>query len=1192
MTEKSLNEQLLNTSDPPKKETPSINITPPEVKLVEEDKSAPIPFDPNKDQEEEDEFALLPREVRERKTLKRFSAALPAREVREFSAGLIQSQEEEAKRATFVGNSISTAKYTFWTFFPRNLCEQVTKPANFYFLCLSVLQCIPAISITDGKPTVLLPLSVVIVVSMIKDFVEDRKRQKSDEFENNSKVEVLQNNGNFETKKWLDLRVGDIVKIYRDNQFPADLIILNSSAPKGICYIETKNLDGETNLKYKMARKETVDTLKTPSDLKNFKAMVLCETPNPALYNFEGALKFPDGSIIPLGAEQVCLRGSSLKNTEFVYGLVVYTGAESKIQMNSSNAKSKRSEIESITHKLILWIFICQLTISMVCAIGGMLWLAVNFDSAKGFLELDFSKYEDSSWYTMFKLFSSWLLMTVQMVPLSLLITLEVVRYVQAMYIGWDADMFDSDTQIPPSVQSSNLNEELGRVNYVFSDKTGTLTCNIMEFKKIAIGKTRFGSSTAKMPPAPGITNVNFVSPEMFDYLNDSKYKDTKKHSKVSHIALFLGLCHTVLVEETKEGKVLNSASPDELALVNAAKYFGFEFIGRDENGAIMVTRNGTTIRYPLLNVLEFNSTRKRMSVVIRMPDNKIYLLCKGADNVIYERLNEKSKYKEEIKQFLLDCGNEGLRTLALAEREISEQEYEEWNKLYQEAARSVNGREKKIDEVAEKIEKGLFLLGATAIEDKLQENVGETIDFIKQAGVRFWVLTGDKVETAINIAFSCKLLTRRSLKVTVDMKDSAGVYDKLRQIDRKLNEWKHNPLKLDNFALIITGDSLIKAMTHKDITKVFIAVCRLSPVVIACRVSPKQKAEIVELVRKNDKSAITLSIGDGANDVNMITAAHVGVGIRGLEGQQAARASDYAITKFKHLKNLLFVHGREATRRNAFTICYSFYKNILLVVPGVIYAYWSGVSAQSLYNEWLYQLYNTIYTAVPIVYFAVLDKEYEREDLLSRPQLYERSRKGEYFNYTVFWEWMGYGIIQSAFLLLVTLFTFANTATNSDGILEDMHFMGNLIFTLIVIVANLKILFAHSTHTIWSMLFIFASIAVYYVSYYIFASFESQNIYGAFNRLFFNWIHIFLQLLLIVVLMLMEVVLTQARIMFYEYYSAIKGKLFNKKYLPDDPSIDTKSIFKMRFNTLKKILDLHLVKILDRHHKLQIKVL
>ncbi len=354
--------------------------------------------------------------------------------------------------------------------------------------------------------------------------------------------------------------------------------------------------------------------------------------------------------------------------------------------------------------------------------------------------------------------------------------------------------------------------------------------------------------------------------------------------------------------------------------------------------------------------------------------------------------------------------------------------------------------------------------------------------------------------------------------------------------------------------------------MQHKPITAVFVKICKAAPVVIACRVSPKQKAEIVTLMRNNDSEAVTLAIGDGANDVNMITAAHVGVGIRGVEGQQAARASDYAITQFKHLKNLLFVHGREATRRNSYTICYCFYKNALLVAPNVMYesrgnmgrfAFFSAGSAQALYNEWLYQLYNTIFTTVPIVYYAVLDKEFEREDFLQEPRLFEPARNSSYFNYSVFWRWMWYGLLQGLMLLLGVLLTLSNNPSSSNGVPEDMYFVGNMVFTLVVIVANLKILASHNTHTFGSTFFIFGTIAVYYLCYYLLSLMKSQSIYGSFTRLFFNWVHVFLQLLLIVAVMLMEIVVHQGKRFFLMYFGRITGQTTVKRsFIGDSESL------------------------------------
>ncbi len=407
---KEINDKLLSKPDAKvedrldAKPTHSVDTT----KVDEEDKA---PLESSKNDGHEDDFEITMKE-REKRTLQRFSTKATGKPVREVRVGEDRTPEQAQVRKSFLGNAISTAKYTLLSFFPLNLFEQVSKLANTYFLLLSILQCIPAISITDGRPTMLLPLSVVILVSMVKDFVEDRKRQNSDTAENHSKVLLFDyRSAIFDEKRWSDLHVGDIVKILRDTPFPADLVLLNSSAQKGICYIETKNLDGETNLKHKIAKKETLELAHDEAALGKLEGSIMCEVPNPALYSFEGALKVGD-DVIPLSAEQLLLRGSSLKNTDYIYGAVVYTGAESKIQMNSSRARSKRSIIENLTHKQILLIFLIQLGISMGCALGGLLWLSSHHRTAS-YLEVDTTRTGDKMWYVTLKLFSSWLLMTV-----------------------------------------------------------------------------------------------------------------------------------------------------------------------------------------------------------------------------------------------------------------------------------------------------------------------------------------------------------------------------------------------------------------------------------------------------------------------------------------------------------------------------------------------------------------------------------------------------------------------------------------------------------------------------------------------------------------------------------------------------------------------------------------------------------
>jgi phospholipid-translocating ATPase len=402
-----------------------------------------------------------------------------------------------------------------------------------------------------------------------------------------------------------------------------------------------------------------------------------------------------------------------------------------------------------------------------------------------------------------------------------------------------------------------------------------------------------------------------------------------------------LAVCHTVVTERTPGDppKIeFKAQSPDEAALVATARDVGFTFVGRQEDHLI-VNVLGEERRYQVLNTLEFNSTRKRMSAIIRMPDGKIMIFCKGADSMIYSRLipNEQRELRASTGEHLEMFAREGLRTLCIAQREISEEEYEEWNKDYDIAANAVVGREDKLEEVSDRIEDQLWLVGGTAIEDRLQDGVPESISLLGQAGIKLWVLTGDKVETAINIGFSCNLLDNDMdlliLKVTDDNIASIEA-----QLDEKLKlfgltgsaeelaaaQSDHEPPP-PTHAIIIDGDTL-KLALDETMKRKFLLLCRKCRSVLCCRVSPSQKAAVVNMV-KTGLDCLTLAIGDGANDVAMIQEAHVGVGIAGVEGRAAVMSSDYAIGQFRFLTRLVLVHGRWSYRRLAETIANFFYK-------------------------------------------------------------------------------------------------------------------------------------------------------------------------------------------------------------------------------------------------------------------------
>ena len=348
-----------------------------------------------------------------------------------------------------------------------------------------------------------------------------------------------------------------------------------------------------------------------------------------------------------------------------------------------------------------------------------------------------------------------------------------------------------------------------------------------------------------------------------------------------------------------------------------------FGFFQTRKPKSVFVNIQGASKEFEILNVCEFNSTRKRMSTVVRTPEGQIKLYCKGADTVILERLAKNQPYVEKTLSHLEDYATEGLRTLCLASRTISEAEYKEWSVIYDTAAATINGRGEALDKAAEIIEKDMFLLGATAIEDKLQEGVPDTIHTLQMAGIKVWVLTGDRQETAIKIGLSCRLISESMNLVIVNEETAMGTKE---FITKRLNAItsQRKTGELEDLALVIDRKSLTYAL-EKDISKTFLELAIMCKAVICCRVSPLQKALVVKLVKKNQKS-ILLAIGDGANDVSMIQAAHVGVGISGVEGLQAARSSDVAISQFRYLKKLLLVHGAWSYRRlSKLILCKSF---------------------------------------------------------------------------------------------------------------------------------------------------------------------------------------------------------------------------------------------------------------------------
>lgn len=967
---------------------------------------------------------------------------------------------DRSKNAAFgyYGNHISTTKYNFATFLPKFLFEQFSKYANLFFLFTSIIQQVPDVSPTN-RYTTIGTLTVVLLVSAIKEIMEDIKRANADKELNNTRVLVLDlASGEFHLKKWIQVHVGDVVRVNNEEPFPADLLLLSSSEPEGLCYIETANLDGETNLKIKQAKPETAHMVSPQSLVSELaRCEVLSEQPNSSLYTYEGTLKnFGSVPKIPLSPEQLLLRGATLRNTPWIHGVVVFTGHETKLMRNATAAPIKRTDVERIINLQIIALFSILIALSLISTVGNV--AKIQIDKS----ELSYLYLEGTSMVKLFfkDILTFWILYS-NLVPISLFVTVEIIKYYQAYMIGSDLDMYYAESDTPTGVRTSSLVEELGQIDYIFSDKTGTLTRNVMEFKSCTIGGKCYTEEIPEEGQAQLIDGIEIGFYSFADMQSHLRDNSLQQSAIINEFFVLLSTCHTVIpeVNDVTGAIKYQAASPDEGALVQGAADLGYKFtIRRPKGVTIHLEITNSDSEYELLNICEFNSTRKRMSAIFRCPDGVIRLFCKGADTVILERLSEMEPqpFVDATIRHLEDFASEGLRTLCIASRIVPEEEYQEWAEKYYEASTALENRADQLDEVAEIIEKDLFLLGATAIEDKLQDGVPETIHTLQNAGIKVWVLTGDRQETAINIGMSCKLLSEDMNLLIINEETKADTKRNLQEKLDAINEHQHDvdeSILDSSLALIIDGHSLGFAL-EPELEDAFLGLATRCRAVICCRVSPLQKALVVKMVKRKKKRSLLLAIGDGANDVSMIQAAHVGVGINGMEGMQAARSADISIGQFKYLKKLLLVHGAWSYQRISNAILYSFYKNIALYMTQFWFVFTNGFSGQSLIESWTLTLYNVLFTVFPPFVMGVFDQFVSARLLDRYPQLYQLGQKRKFFNVRIFWGWILNGFYHSGiiFICLMSINRYSNYLPN--GQVANQWAWGTLVYTTCMLTA------------------------------------------------------------------------------------------------------------------------------------------
>merc|ERR1711871_1020693 len=659
------------------------------------------------------------------------------------------------------------------------------------------------------------------------------------------------------------------------------------------------------------------------------------------------------------------------------------------------------------------------------------------------------------------------------------------------MGISSDALIYDEDLDARCTVKSSNMCQELGLVSNIFSDKTGTLTRNEMKFVKFMIHGDMFdipqhthteeGDVSIDMTTNPMLKTTSLVGPS-----GKSQTIAVLDGRAEKEFIRCLTVCHTVVRE--KDG-TYRAESPDELALVEGVAPYGCSLLERG-TVSMLVNLFGEKKSYDIMAVNAFDSDRKRMSILVKdQSSGECFLFCKGADSIMMELCSLTTAQKEKADKSLYDLACLGLRTLCIAVKRISSGTAAEWARNWKEATASLENRAEKVAAAGAAMELDMELLGITAIEDRLQDEVPEVLAELSKAGITLWMLAGDEEETAVNIGRSCNLLENDTKlfyisgatdhKHFVDMVNAAyfdvsqnltpgqGYYDR-----------QHPTQKPVEIAIVMDGPSFKYFDEENHIQRgrlLFLGQnCRS---VVACRLTPVQKQQLVGLV-KNDAvpKAVTLAIGDGANDVSMIREADVGIGIIGKEGRQAANTADFAIGQFKFLKRLMFVHGRWNYIRQSKAFLYCMHKNMVITLTLFVYSFYALVSGQTLYESWIYTSFNFA-LGMPIVLYGIFDKDVTEHFSCDHPQIYSTGRDNVMLSAGAICLWM----LNAMILSLVVYAMYFGLLYNSF-LDYSVYELGTSAFIALIIGLTVKVCFVHNQWNVYNVLFIIISILGFYV--------------------------------------------------------------------------------------------------------------
>ncbi|KAJ5100504.1 hypothetical protein N7456_006556 [Penicillium angulare] len=977
---------------------------------------------------------------------------------------ILVGQHQSAK---YPPNVVSNAKYTPWSFLPRTLYNEFSFFFNIYFLLVALSQVIPILRI-GYMSSYIAPLAFVVSISLGKEALDDIGRRRRDAEANAEEFTIvsLDKNALEMTKKSRDLKVGDVLKVRKNQRLPADVVILKSisndssssrknsvdeepmpgtstnlldseqetfEAPAdvpsnpteissaGDTFIRTDQLDGETDWKLRIP-----SALSQPLSFSDFNRLkITASPPDQRVNEFVGTIElgaptgFYDAHVdkssqpqqnglsqndesrglnsAPLTIDNTAWANTVLASNTITYAAIIYTGSQTRAALSTSPSRSKVGLLEYEINNLTKILCVLTLTLSIVLvALEG------------------FEPTNDKVWYVAIMIY---LILFSTIIPMSLRVNLDMAKSVYGRFIERDKDIPDT------VVRTSTIPEDLGRIEYLLSDKTGTLTQNEMELKKIHVGTVSYASEAMDevgsfIRQAFAGSALTTPSTPFGPQSGQGAAPRTRREigSRVRDLVLGLALCHNVTpTTEEEDGQkftTYQASSPDEIAIVRYTEEVGLKLSYRDRQTVVLESTDSkqVVVKVRILDIFPFTSDSKRMGIIVQFEqdehglDNEtksepeIWFYQKGADTVMSSIVAANDWLDEETA----NMAREGLRTLVIGRKRLSPQQYQEFSAKFRQASLSLQGRDVGMTKVVgEYLERDLELLGVTGVEDRLQRDVKSSLELMRNAGIKIWMLTGDKVETARCVAISAKLVSRGQYIHTISkVTEKSAAQEALDFLRNKTD-----------CCMLIDGESLTLMLDHFRTD--FISVAVLLPAVIACRCSPTQKAEVANLIRHHTKKRVCC-IGDGGNDVSMIQAADVGIGIVGKEGRQASLAADFSITQFHHLTKLLVWHGRNSYKRSAKLAQFIMHRGLIISVCQTMYSIAGHFDPKGLFINWLMIGYATVYTNAP-VFSLVFDRDVDERLANLYPELYKELKTGKSLSYRSFFTWVLISVYQGA---------------------------------------------------------------------------------------------------------------------------------------------------------------------------------